>query len=456
MILRILGLVLIIFVIRILGVVEYGKFSFALSFVSLMSILAGLGVVDIATREFSQVKENEKRFVGIFTLQAILCALALAIIIVSSFFITSDGNIRKMIWILAVFILSSSLFGTLFSFLRARQKMEYEAFAKIFQSILNVSAVFLVILYIPSAENMSYAYMLSNLVVVAVVFLLFSNFFHRLSLKWEKESLNILKMSWPLSLGFSSEWILILINSVVLGIFNLNAANGWYGAASKIAIAAIMPADLVIRSFYPALSNFFITSKETFQKAWDHLAEIMIFLAIPTVVGGVVMADKVINFLYGSNFAPSILALQMLVFVIGISFVSYPYAIVLVVANHQKNNFIFMMLGAAINIILDFILIPRYGIYGALASTIIASFVVFILMVALFIKKIPILPFNVRLLKAILISALSSFIMYFLISCPLIYRLNVIIVCLLGAVAYGISLLVLYKFIFLSKTGHKS
>ena len=52
-IIRILKLVLVIYVARILGATEYGKFTFALSFAMLFVALSDLGLSPITVREFS-------------------------------------------------------------------------------------------------------------------------------------------------------------------------------------------------------------------------------------------------------------------------------------------------------------------------------------------------------------------------------------------------------------------
>lgn len=445
---KILGLVSVIYVVRMLGATEYGKFTFAFSFVSVMSIFFGLGIADISTREFSRDKKNEIFFSGIFTLELILCLLALFIAMASSFFITPDYFIRRIMWILTIYILSSNLLEVIFSFLRARQKMEYEALIKILQAIINTIAVFFVIFYIPSAQNLSSGYMISTFILLFFVIIFFNIFFPPLRLRWEKKSLNILKMSWPLSFGFVGLWVFTLINSVMLGYFNLITENGWYSAALKIAIVASIPADLVVRSFYPILSNFFANSKEKLQKTWNYIAELMIFMAIPMVVGGIIMAPKIIDLFYGQNFMPSVFALQLLIFLVGISFVSYPFAVILIVANQQKNNFIFIISGAILIIILNFIFIPIYGFYSSIVSAIISSLAVLAAIIIFSKYKTPINPFNKEILKALLVSVLSSFVMYLVINCPLIYKFNVIFVCLLGALIYIFSLMFLSRIIF--------
>ena len=66
---QILKLALIVYTARILGAQEYGKFSFALSFVGIFVIFAELGLPDIITREFSKNHEAEKEYSSVISLK---------------------------------------------------------------------------------------------------------------------------------------------------------------------------------------------------------------------------------------------------------------------------------------------------------------------------------------------------------------------------------------------------
>lgn len=445
---KVLGLISVIYIARALGATEYGRFTFALSFVSMMIIISDLGITDISTREFSRDKDNEKKMAGIFTLEVFLCLLVLIITIISSFFVTSDRVVREMIWILIIYILSNSLVGVMFSFLRARQKMEYEAVVKIAQTIITTIAVFFVIIYIPSTQNLSYGYMISSLIILTLAAIWFSVFFHPLRLKWQNDSLHILKMSWPLSLGFMGGWAYVLINSIILGNFGLITENGWYGAALKIALAVSIPADLIIKSFFPVVSGAFVNSKEKLQKIWNQISRVLILMAFPMAFGGIVLAPKIIGLFYGASFLPSVVAFQLLIIAMCISFLSYPYSMILVVADQQKSNFILIILGAFLNIVLDVFLLPILGFYGVIIATNIVLVITLFLIVILTKYKTPVKPINYDIAKSVLLSFVSSFFMYWLISNNAIYRLNIVVVCVIGLIAYLLSILLLRRVLF--------
>jgi O-antigen/teichoic acid export membrane protein len=437
---KVLGTVLVIYMARVLGAAEYGKFTFALSFVSVMSILSDLGIIEISTREFSRHKDNEAKFPGIFTLGVLLCLFALTATVVGSFFITRDSGIRILTWVLAIFVLSNTLVGIMFSFLRARQNMEYEAGIKIFQSLLTTMVVLGALWYAPSLASVMYGYVISGVVVLVVLLILFHRYFQSVALRWERQSLKMLKNSWPLSFGFSPSYMYLLINSVMLGYLGLITENGWYGAASKIALASAIPITLVTKSFYPALSKLFVDSQESLQKAWSYLAGATVVVALPIVAGGIALAPSIIATFYGSGFAPSALALQLFMVVMAISFLNYPYTIMLVVADQQKKNFILMAAGALVNVVLSFLFISRFGFYGTIMATIISSLLVFIATIRLCQQEISMPAFPKDFSLVMVISSIATLVMVLFISLPFMRGLNVILIAGMGAVSYGVMI----------------
>jgi len=59
---KLLKLILLIYVAKILGAAEYGKFCFAFAFVGLFTILTELGVYQIMVREFARDKKKGRDF----------------------------------------------------------------------------------------------------------------------------------------------------------------------------------------------------------------------------------------------------------------------------------------------------------------------------------------------------------------------------------------------------------
>jgi len=435
-----LKFILLIYVARILGAAEYGKFSFALASVLLFQMIADFGLSRIVIREFSK-KEEEKReedLPALLSLKILLGFIAFAVIWGFSFIVTSDPLIQKMIFILAISNLLSAYINVFYAIFHARQKMEYDSLMRIFGAIFLIVAGFVVLFYFPSILNLSYAYLFSSLITFIFISLFFNFKVQKLSLNlnksiWKK----YLSMSWPLAFIALSYVIYNQIDSVMMGYLGQITQTGWYNAAHRIIIIATIPAGIIASSFYPVLSKAFKETKEKVQKIWNYQMEIMILLAIPLMVGGIVLAPKIINYIFDASFNPSILAFQILILMTGIIFFYTTFQWILVISDQQKKLFWAVLSGAIINIILNLILIPKFSLYGAAVATVITHLSIFFLLVRFTLKFTTINPFNLKLLLSFIGAILCTIPMYFVIIQPQIFYLNVILTILIGIVIYS-------------------
>jgi O-antigen/teichoic acid export membrane protein len=437
-----LKLILLIYVARILGATEYGKFTFALAFIFLFQVFADFGLSQITTREFAKDSGKEKEFFSLLSLKILLGLGILTLVLTFSFFVTSDPVIRKIIWILAISNIISTYFMIFYAFFQARQKMEYEGIMRILEVLILVGLGFFVLFYFPSIENLSYSYLFASLFSLIFILIFFNFRVQKLSLNWDKLIWKkYLLMSWPLALIGFSYIIYNQIDSVMMGYLGQITQTGWYNAAYRIIVIPTIPSGIISASFYPALSKAFKETEEKLQRIWNYHMEIMILLAFPLLVGGVVLASRIIGFFYDSSFTPSVLVFQILIIMVGIMFICTAFRWVLIVADQQKKLFWAVLSGAIINVILNLILIPKFSLYGAAAATVITNILIFFLLVRFTSKFTTINPFNLKILLTFIGAILCSILMYFTITQPQIYYLNVILTILIGIAVYSISLL---------------
>lgn len=437
---KFLKLALIIYVARVLGATEYGKFTFAMAFVSLFVVFSNLGLPQIVTREFSREKEKEKEFFSIFSLKILLGLGTLILILVGSFLITSDPNIRKVIWILAIFSSIGNFSEIIYAFFQARQRMEYESWSRILEALIVTGVGFFVILKFPSVINLSYSYLFSVLIGLIFVLALFHFKIFHLKIFWRRTIWKkFLRMSWPLALASLFGMVCVYIDSAMMGYQDQITETGWYNAAYKIIIPTTVLMGIIATSFYPVLSKFFKESKEKVQRIWNYYTESMIMLALPLMAGGFILAPKIIEFTYGQSFTPSILAFQILLIMAGTVYFSRPLMLALIASGQQKKFFWITFSGALVNIILNLILIPKFSLYGAAVSTVITYLLIFFLLLGFTSKFTLIRPLNLKLFYSFIGASLSSIIMYLLISQPQIYNLNVFFSISIGAFVYFIS-----------------
>lgn len=438
---RILTLFLLIYIARVFGAEEYGKFTFALSFVYLLSMFSDLGISSVVTRELTQKKEAEKDFSAIVSLKILLLATTGVLTFVGSFFIIASPEIRILIWILAIYNAVNVYFEIFYVFLRARERMEYESLAKLFHAILIVGFGFFVLFHIPSVKNMSFAYLSATFTTLIFLVWFFHRHIYRLQIVFRpKIWKRILSLSWPLALSGLFIVIHNQIDSVMMGFFGQITQTGWYNAAYKIIGITLIPMALISQAFYPVLSKSFAESQERFQRIWNHQMEAMIIIAVPMMTGGIYLARKIIGGVYGAEFLPATLAFQLLVIMGGILFISDPLQKALIVSHQQNKIFWCTLSGTLMNVILNVIIIPRYSLYGAAITAIASGAVIFFLLLFSVIHHTSVNPVNRKLIENVLVVFPSSALMYGIISHPLTNNFRFGFLIFLGAAVYFISL----------------
>jgi len=445
---RLSTFILLIYAARILGATEYGKFNFALSFVSLFVAFHSSGLLAIVTREFSGEKEKREDFYSVISLKILLSVLAIIFILIGSFFITSDPNIQKLILILALYTLVNSCIGTFFAFFQARQKMEYQALSETVQAILTTLICIFFLFKFPSVENLSWSYLFTTVITLLFIIIFFNLRIFPLKILWDKAVwLKFLILSWPLALSGFFDSIYTYIDSTMLGHWGMITETGWYNAAYRIIFVTLIPVGWISGSFYPILSDLFRQSKEKIQNIWNYQMEFMILLAFPLTVGGMALASKIITFFYPSGYDPAIKAFQILIVVSGLIFLYRPFYDIIVASNQQKKISRLGFIGASSNIILNLILIPQYKLYGAAVATLVSYILILLLSLKYAMEFTLINPFNQRLIRVFINTVISTALMYLVITQPMIYNLNVIFSILIGCLTYFLAFFVIKKII---------
>lgn len=430
---------------RTLGATEFGKFSFAMAFVSLFSVVTTLGIPTIIIREFAREEKGKDLFAPLILLGTLLGAVTFFLITFFSLFITDDAQTRIIMIPLGIYIIIQGFTGIFFAFFRAYQKMEYEAWIRVPFLLVLFCIGMIALLYFPSIESFSVSYLLASVAVLAMTVIFFSRRLHPIALRWNSSVIkHFLLLSWPLAFASVFNMIYVYIDSVFMGYWGMTQETGWYNAAYKIVNFTTIPMFLIMDAFYPALSGLKATMEKS-QKIWDQFTCFMIIAAFPLTVGGIAIAPKIIRFFYGSSYDPAILAFQILIGVGGTMYLTASYNTVLLVENRQKILFFITAFGGIMNIILNIILIPRFSLYGAAWATLITYLSMFALFVLYVRLKTKIKPLTSRVLSILIMSIAATALMYGAITNSAIAKLPMLLLALIGFLTYALSFIAFFS-----------
>jgi O-antigen/teichoic acid export membrane protein len=168
---------------------------------------------------------------------------------------------------------------------------------------------------------------------------------------------------------------------VMLSIMSGDTAVGWYAASYRFIDALILIPSVFMSVMYPVFSKFYVNSKDFLEFTFKKSFKFLTIIAIPIGIGVTILADKIILFIYDDRYIPSVIALQILIWASVLSFINYTPATYLSTTDKQRSLMIFTFLGAVLNTILNFSLIPMFSYKGAAIATVFTELFVGLLMV---------------------------------------------------------------------------
>jgi O-antigen/teichoic acid export membrane protein len=376
MVSRLIRAGLIIYAARVLGTEGYGVFSYALSLAALFTVFSDIGLSPLLTREIVKQPEKIKEYFSTsFILKLILLlATVLITLTIAPFFIKIEAA-RSLIPIIVILIAFDSLRDFGFSLTRAENRMETEAGLKIATNIAITALGVIVLTIRPETRNLAIAYAAgSGIGLVLVIGKLWNQFKNALTY-FKKELIKpILTAAWPFAIMGLLGGFMINIDTVILGWFKPSHELGLYAAAYRpVLLLYVIPGFLSI-SLFPIMSRFVQKNKaEEMKKILQKSLALVLGVALPIALGGLIVAKPFITLLFGSEYSAASLAFQILTF--ALLFV-FPGTIIgnAIFAYDRQRIFIFSTAGGAIlNIVLDILLIPPYSIAGSAVATLISQ-----------------------------------------------------------------------------------
>jgi O-antigen/teichoic acid export membrane protein len=374
----VISFVVVIYVVRYLGPKDFGLYSYVLSFTWLFVAISTLGLETISVREIVKQPEKKDEIVGtVFTLRFLGGIAAVTLIALVLLFSREELYISILILIAsAAFIFQS--FSAIEYFFRAIVRAKYNAYALsasvIFSSALKVILILLEapLIYFIAAFTFEYFVLAIGLVAVYKI-----NKHKILNWKYSKLlSSSLIKDSWPLALSGIVVMIYMKIDQVMIKHMIGEEAVGFYAAAVRLCEAWYFIPVTLCNSIFPAIVNAKNVSEDFYDNRMQKLYDLLAWLAIGIAIPVTFLSDEIIYVLFGNQFAPAAPVLTIYIWAGVAVFLGVASSQYLINENLTKLSFIRTLIGMIINVGLNFLLIPIYGIIGAAIATLISYTVV--------------------------------------------------------------------------------
>ncbi len=162
--------------------------------------------------------------------------------------------------------------------------------------------------------------------------------------------------------------------TIFLGHFHSAELAGLFDLAYKLPqqLLEFVP-DAIWPLVLAAMSESYTKNREGLRRLVDLYYRLLFLIVPPLSLFGIVFGDRILAVLYpGAEWAPAGIYCQILFGVFSLSFFGTPLSMAIYVLEKSWANFLLALLFAAINLGLDLVLIPRFGLVGAIIPVTIA------------------------------------------------------------------------------------
>jgi PST family polysaccharide transporter len=364
-----------ILVTRYLGPERFGLLSYAIAFVSLFLAIANLGLFSIVIRDVVRHPEERHKILGT-ALVLKLCG-GTACLILSYIAIRMTTSVNTHTIPLVAIIATGMIFQAfdVFDFWFLSQLQSRNSLLANLPAFV-VSAIVKGLLIYTDAPLIAFAWVsLSEIILAGIGYMVVYQSKTRelillcFSLAWAK---SLLKDCTPLIFAGLMVMLYNRIDQIMLGNMLGEKPVGLYAAAVRLAEFWYVFPGLILQSLFSSIVTSKEKGPEIYTRVMQKVFDVMALLSALFVVPLFVTSNKLIEIMYGTAYegAGPLLSIYVLsgIFVM----IGHAREYWIATENLMRFSLYSSIVGAVINILLNLILIPRFGPIGAAYATLCA------------------------------------------------------------------------------------
>lgn len=373
----VLGFFFTLYTARYLGAAGFGVLSFALAFTGMFAVLTDLGLGTLTTREIARDKSVTDTYFGnIVLMKTVLVVITFGLIALIVNLLGYPLETIHVVYLIGLSVIFTAFTGMVNSIFQALEKMEFQSVGAILNGSLLLFGALLAIKQGFGVIQFAFVYFIASVIVLIYGLAVYSWKFYslRIAFSWEFWK-KTFKEALPFGLSGLLVTIYYYVDNVILSLLvsKPNEVLGWYNAAYKVILVLLFIPNVYFMSVFPVMAKLFRDSEDALFFLFDRSFKYMTIIAVPIGVAVTLLANIVIPLLFGSDYGPSVIALQILVWSDVFIFMNLAFSSLLNSIGRQvdvtKVSFICMI----VNIALNLVLIPRYSYVGSSAVTVITE-----------------------------------------------------------------------------------
>ncbi len=367
--LTIIGYISTMYFAHVLGPAILGSYFLFLAYYGVFDLIGDGGFGGATVKRISEKREQDQYFSAFIILRLILLLFSIGVLILISPYIVDFTSSGLFLWLILALIV-----GTFASFGRNGIYGTGKAGISQISEFLN-TVIKIIVQVIATFLGYAVAGLVGGFIVGMIAGLIIN--YQYLSLHVARFNRDHLKSLFSFSfwsfLASSGSMVFAYADTILIGYFMANADVGVYRIALQLTGAAAFTTGSLHYVLYPRVSDWHASGEiKKAESALSRAFTYSLLLAIPVVAGGLILGDQLLYYLYGSGFESGTAALFILLFVQVVNVFMFLQTMCLNAFDKPKKSFIATAIAAILNIGLNILLIPLFGITGAAVATLVS------------------------------------------------------------------------------------
>ena len=371
-----MGLVVAIWIARYLGPEQFGTYSYALALVALFSVVAALGLDGPLVRDIVRSPASRGEILGTaFILKVIGGVLAFLLAVMTVTALRPDDTlVRWLVAIIAASVVFRS-FDVIDLWFLSQTRSKYAVMAK--SAAFTTVVVIKVGLILGGAPLIAFAWAgFAEVILAAIALMIAYRTDGQHLVKWGMRFARakiLIRDSYPLILSGLAVMVYMKIDQIMIGSMIGDEAVGVYSAAVHVSEVWYFVPTAIVSSLFPAIVRMRQRSDKAYLDRFQKLYDLMTWLAIAIALPITFLGGHIIIYLFGETYVEAGTVLAVHIWAAVFVFLGVASGKWYLAENMTHILFKRALTGGVINVVLNIIFIPTFGIVGAATATLISQ-----------------------------------------------------------------------------------
>ncbi len=375
--LRIVGFIFNVLIIRTFGGAEFGRYSVVIAWAGLFSVLGDVGVTQYMTREIARDPEKGNQlFWNTAALRFILAIVTIIVTVGAAIARPYDSEIVLAVTLYSLGYFFQALLAPLQGIMAGNQRLDFVSVLTVIGQVIFMTAGALVLFAGLNFVWLTAVSLINFPILILLSFYVVRRYklqpprFHIDPSTWK----NLLMAGLPFAVIQLALTFNFQIDTLILETFRSEETVGWYNAAYNLTRALLVLTGSLIVALPISLAREHATDPKSILPWYYRATKFMVFLGLPLAVGGTLLSDHLIRLLYGPEYAPSAIAFAILIWDTPLlMYTALCGNLATVIQKENRAMRIYLTL-AGLNLVLNLLFIPTYGLIAASMMTVAAEF----------------------------------------------------------------------------------